>query len=119
MSAVPQNNPSLGTGDGSATHTFHFKQDVPIPSYLLALAVGQLEHRQIGPRSKVCVCVCVSVCVCVCPSTAMSLRLDANMLDAVIGPFQTCNGVKLDWCQQQLVHAGQKASLHSDFCGKT
>jgi leukotriene-A4 hydrolase len=33
--------------------TFRFKQEVPIPSYLLAIAVGQLESRKIGPRSKV------------------------------------------------------------------
>ena len=28
-------------------------QPVPIPSYLLALAVGDLESRRIGPRSQV------------------------------------------------------------------
>lgn len=52
MSAVPQggSEPSAGSPD---SHTFHFKQDVPIPSYLLALAVGELEYRQIGPKSKV------------------------------------------------------------------
>lgn len=32
---------------------FKFRQDVPIPSYLLALAVGNLESRRLGPRSKV------------------------------------------------------------------
>ena len=32
---------------------YSFNQKVPIPSYLLALAVGQLEKRQIGPRSHV------------------------------------------------------------------
>ncbi len=32
---------------------FRFRQDVPIPSYLLALAVGNLESRTLGPRSKV------------------------------------------------------------------
>ena len=32
-------------------YTFH--QHVPISSYLLAIACGNLEHRQIGPRSKV------------------------------------------------------------------
>lgn len=33
--------------------TFKFKQPVKIPTYLLALAVGLLESRDIGPRSKV------------------------------------------------------------------
>ena len=52
MSAVPQDSSEPSSGP-SGTHTFHFKQDVPIPSYLLALAVGDLEYRQIGPISKV------------------------------------------------------------------
>ena len=30
-----------------------FQQKVPVPSYLIALAVGQIESRQIGPRSHV------------------------------------------------------------------
>eukprot|EP00054_Salpingoeca_dolichothecata_P038073 m.12811 g.12811 ORF g.12811 m.12811 type:complete len:609 (-) comp8209_c0_seq1:66-1892(-) len=33
--------------------TYTFKQKTPIPSYLLALVVGALESRDIGPRSKV------------------------------------------------------------------
>lgn len=33
--------------------TFTFTQDIPIPSYLLAIAVGNLESRSLGPRSKV------------------------------------------------------------------
>jgi len=32
---------------------FHFNQKVPIPSYLIALAVGALESREIGPRSRI------------------------------------------------------------------
>ncbi|XP_044744226.1 leukotriene A-4 hydrolase [Coccinella septempunctata] len=32
---------------------FHFVQDVPIPSYLIAIAIGALESRKIGPRSHV------------------------------------------------------------------
>lgn len=35
------------------TATFHFRQQVPIPSYLIALVVGQLESREVGPRTKV------------------------------------------------------------------
>ena len=31
--------------------TYHFEQKVPIPSYLIAIAVGDLERGQIGPRS--------------------------------------------------------------------
>ncbi|KAL0490372.1 leukotriene-hydrolase [Acrasis kona] len=32
---------------------FHFEQKVPIPSYLIALAVGALKSREIGPRSRI------------------------------------------------------------------
>lgn len=42
--------PAAVSGD---THTFHFSQPTPIPSYLLALAVGNLTSRTIGPRSAV------------------------------------------------------------------
>ncbi|CAG4947645.1 unnamed protein product [Colias eurytheme] len=39
-------------GDSNST-TFKFRQPVPIPSYLLAIAVGVLESRKLGPRSHV------------------------------------------------------------------
>lgn len=32
---------------------YHFKQDIPVPSYLLALAVGEVQSQTIGPRSRV------------------------------------------------------------------
>lgn len=32
---------------------YNFYQKVPIPSYLIALAIGAIESRQIGPRSHV------------------------------------------------------------------
>jgi leukotriene-A4 hydrolase len=35
------------------TATFAFAQDIPVPSYLLALAVGDLESRRLGPISRV------------------------------------------------------------------
>ena len=36
-----------------ASRTFFFRQPVPIATYLLALAVGQLESRELGPISRV------------------------------------------------------------------
>ncbi|XP_038211113.1 leukotriene A-4 hydrolase isoform X2 [Zerene cesonia] len=39
--------------DDSNSSTFTFRQPVPIPSYLLAIAVGVLESRELGPRSHV------------------------------------------------------------------
>lgn len=44
MSAV---NPKTRRDDG----IYHFKMDEPIPSYLVALAVGDLEFRSLGPRT--------------------------------------------------------------------
>ena len=41
-----------GGPEGGVT-SFTFEQTTPIPSYLLAVAVGQLEARTVGPRSQV------------------------------------------------------------------
>ncbi|XP_077972120.1 leukotriene A-4 hydrolase-like [Styela clava] len=49
MSAVGTGKQSLG--DGRTAYTF--EQKVPTSSYLIALVVGQLESRDIGPRSRV------------------------------------------------------------------
>jgi len=43
--------PKGSTSDGKTT--YRFSQAEPIPSYLIALVVGDLECRSIGPRSKV------------------------------------------------------------------
>jgi leukotriene A-4 hydrolase/aminopeptidase len=49
MSAGPDSDEA--TGDGR--HTYRFTMPQPIPSYLLALAVGRLESRDLSPRSRV------------------------------------------------------------------
>ncbi|KAJ8924178.1 hypothetical protein NQ315_006969 [Exocentrus adspersus] len=48
MSAICNGSKELHGGKLS-----HFVQDVPIPSYLIAIAVGVLQSRKIGPRSHV------------------------------------------------------------------
>ena len=48
--------PNLSSTPASSTattHTFHFSQPTPTPSYLLAIAIGALEARRVGPRSQV------------------------------------------------------------------
>jgi leukotriene A-4 hydrolase/aminopeptidase len=49
MSAGPTGDEALGGG----RHVFRFAMPQPIPSYLLALAVGRLEARDLSPRSRV------------------------------------------------------------------
>jgi len=50
MSAGPAGD---GPGPVPGTRVFHFRMPQPIPSYLLALAVGELESRELSPRSRV------------------------------------------------------------------
>lgn len=49
MSAL-ETEPAVAAADGSDKHTFSWKQSVPIPSYLIALAVGDLDSRGISDR---------------------------------------------------------------------
>lgn len=42
-----------GSETASNSATFRFRQPVPIPSYLMAIAVGNLESRSLGERSTV------------------------------------------------------------------
>ncbi|KAK9878488.1 hypothetical protein WA026_022383 [Henosepilachna vigintioctopunctata] len=48
MSAIRDQTRELHDGK-----LFHFVQDIPVPSYLIAIAIGALESRKIGPRSHV------------------------------------------------------------------
>ncbi len=50
MSAGPAGE---GPGSRTGTRVFRFRMPQPIPPYLLALAVGRLESRELGPRSRV------------------------------------------------------------------
>ncbi|MCI0547775.1 MAG: M1 family peptidase, partial [Candidatus Rokubacteria bacterium] len=50
MSAGPAGD---SPGSAAETRTFRFEMPQPIPSYLLALAVGRLESRDLSARSRV------------------------------------------------------------------
>ena len=50
-SSMPASMPASGAGPGE--RGFRFVQRQAIPAYLLALAVGRLDGREIGPRSTV------------------------------------------------------------------
>lgn len=52
MSALQDEGKETSTSiPGTKLHCF--RQPVPIPTYLIAVAVGHLESRKIGPRSRV------------------------------------------------------------------
>lgn len=50
MSAVKEKEPTVLP---NGKKKFYFNQTVPIPAYLMAIAVGNLESRKLGPRSSV------------------------------------------------------------------
>lgn len=56
-SVLPVVMSALQTGtddaDENGLKTYHFRQNTTIPSYLIAIAVGNLVGREIGPRSTV------------------------------------------------------------------
>lgn len=39
--------------EGKEGKLFHYQQKAPIPSYLVAFVAGELESREIGPRTRV------------------------------------------------------------------
>lgn len=49
LALMSATNPTEKTPDGK----YSFRQDKPIPAYLMALAVGDIEHRTIGERTAV------------------------------------------------------------------
>ena len=54
MSAIREVGPVLSVPlQNTSLNRSVFRQTIPIPAYLLALAVGDLESRVIGPRSQV------------------------------------------------------------------
>ena len=55
MSALSKDNnqTSTVTETSSGDKIYEFTQPVPIPSYLFALAVGELDSRDISPRCRV------------------------------------------------------------------
>uniref|UniRef100_A0A7S3RQH5 Peptidase M1 leukotriene A4 hydrolase/aminopeptidase C-terminal domain-containing protein n=2 Tax=Emiliania huxleyi TaxID=2903 RepID=A0A7S3RQH5_EMIHU len=53
MSAEPQGGPQEVPASDGSTRRFAFQQDRPVPSYLVAVAVGELGSKRVGPRTTV------------------------------------------------------------------
>ena len=52
MSALRKGKMMVNKG-GKMSQVFKFEQKIPIPSYLIAIAVGDIVSKKIGPRSHV------------------------------------------------------------------
>lgn len=52
-SGIPNDSNPTGASTDGTNNTYHFEQSVPIPSYLFAIASGDLAFAPIGPRSTV------------------------------------------------------------------
>lgn len=50
MSALPSGQTKT---DKNKKKTYQFSQTLPVPAYLIAIAVGNLSYQRIGPRSTV------------------------------------------------------------------
>jgi aminopeptidase N len=53
LNAAGARNGDTGQPGSAATGLFEFEMLQPIPSYLIAIAVGEIDFREIGPRSGV------------------------------------------------------------------
>ncbi|TMW61670.1 hypothetical protein Poli38472_010733 [Pythium oligandrum] len=53
LSSIAADLPAAEPAAAAGKHKVAFQQDVPIPSYLLAIAAGRMESRELGPRSRV------------------------------------------------------------------
>ncbi|KAJ0397142.1 hypothetical protein P43SY_007427 [Pythium insidiosum] len=53
MSAIAIEAPKHDDSTPQGKRKVAFRQDVPIPSYLLAIAAGRMESMELGPRSRV------------------------------------------------------------------
>ncbi|XP_034237150.1 leukotriene A-4 hydrolase isoform X1 [Thrips palmi] len=53
MSALQDDSETQSSKAQPGTKVHRFRQPIPMPTYLIAIAVGHLESRQIGPRSRV------------------------------------------------------------------
>lgn len=80
MSAVKGDE--INHNDGRKT--CHFEQKVPMPSYLLAIAVGNIEHRTVGPRSKVW---CEKEMIEACKYEFAEVEKQISTGESLMGPY--------------------------------
>ncbi|XP_008313715.1 aminopeptidase RNPEPL1 [Cynoglossus semilaevis] len=64
---------------------FQFSMDSPVPSYLVALVVGELQHVDIGPRSRVWAEPCLLSCAV--KKLGGSMERWLNVAEQLFGPY--------------------------------
>lgn len=94
MSAEPVDDAGgAGMGDDASIKRFCFKQERPIPSYLLAIAVGELGSKRIGPRS----------CVWAEPCMVEAVAWEFAETESFIAKAEDISGHAYEWSRYDIL----------------
>ena len=94
MSAEPVDDAGgAGMGDDASIKRFCFKQERPIPSYLLAIAVGELGSKRIGPRS----------CVWAEPCMVEAVAWEFAETESFIAKAEEISGHAYEWSRYDIL----------------
>ncbi|XP_061639217.1 aminopeptidase RNPEPL1 [Phyllopteryx taeniolatus] len=68
-----------------AERVFHFSMDAPVPAYLVALVAGNLQHVDVGPRSRVWAEPCLLSCAA--KKLGGSVERWLTVAEGLFGPY--------------------------------
>ena len=97
MSALPGEEEKVHRGkkskNGGGSKVFHFRQPVPIPSYLLALAVGELAGHDVSPRCR----------IYTEPSVLEAAAFEFSQTEDFLKAAEDLTGVEYPWTRYDLL----------------
>ena len=97
MSALPGEEEKVHRGkmskNGGGSKVFHFRQPVPIPSYLLALAVGELAGHDVSPRCR----------IYTEPSVLEAAAFEFSQIEDFLKAAEDLTGVEYPWTRYDLL----------------
>ena len=97
MSALPGEEEKVHRGkkskNGGGSKVFHFRQPVPIPSYLLALAVGELDGHDVSPRCR----------IYTEPSVLEAAAFEFSQTENFLKAAEDLTGVEYPWTRYDLL----------------
>ena len=97
MSALPGEEEKVHRGkkskNGVGCKVFHFRQPVPIPSYLLALAVGELAGHDVSPRCR----------IYTEPSVLEAAAFEFSQTEDFLKAAEDLTGVEYPWTRYDLL----------------